>query len=93
MVLRHLLGIPFGTGELSECPYQDYFQNGIRTTGKEKKNKANLQNKDKVKDELSEIFVKRSYTVKIRCLIGSGLPRNKSKRGKYHLPGAHTVHR
>ena len=72
---------------------RDSFQNRIKTTGKEKKNRANLQNEDKIKDEFSEIFVKRSYTVRIRCLIGSGLPRNKSKRGKYHLPDAHTVHR
>lgn len=41
---------------------RDYFQNGIRTTGEEKKIKQNntlsWQNKDKVKDEFSEIFLK-----------------------------------
>lgn len=48
---------------------------------KEGEEKANLQNKDRVK-ELLEILVKRSYTMRIRCLFGTGLPSNKSKRGK-----------
>ena len=50
---------PCWTRSTVQMPLQrDPLQNGIRTLRKEKKNKANLQNKDRVK-ELLEILVKK----------------------------------
>lgn len=60
---------------------RNHSQNGLRILGKEKKNKARQQNKDRGR-QLSEMLVIRSYTVRTGCQFGSGLPSNKAKRKK-----------